>query len=43
MQGFRSAGGLQHFTSIFSTVRNLFVPPTSKRRALSAHLHRLAA
>ena len=43
MQGFRSAGGLQRFTSIFSAVRNLFVPPASKRQALSTHLHRLAA
>ena len=43
MQGFRSAGGLQRFTSIFSAVRNLFVPPTNKRQALSTHLHRLAA
>jgi putative transposase len=43
MQSFRSAGGLQRFTSIFSAVRNLFVPPASKRPALSTHLHRLAA
>ena len=43
MQGFRSAGGLQRFTSIFSAVRHLFVPPASKRPAFSAHLHRLAA
>jgi putative transposase len=43
MQGFRSAGGLQRFTSIFSAVRNLFVPPARKRPALSTHLHRLAA
>jgi putative transposase len=43
MQGFRSAGGLQRFTSIFSAVRNLFVPPARKRQALSTHLHRLAA
>jgi putative transposase len=43
MQGFRSAGGLQRFTSISSAVRNLFVPPVSKRQALSTHLHRLAA
>jgi putative transposase len=43
MQGFRSAGGLQRFTSTFSTVRNLFVPPASKRPAFSTHLHRLAA
>ena len=43
MQGFRSAGGLQRFTSVFSAVRNLFVPPASKRQALSTHQHRLAA
>jgi putative transposase len=43
MRGFRSAGGLQRFTSIFSAVRNLFVPPASKRPAFSTHLHRLAA
>jgi putative transposase len=43
MQGFRSAGGLQRFTSILSAVRNLFVPPAGKRQALSAYLHRLAA
>lgn len=30
MQSFRSAGGLQGFTSIFSAVRNLFVPPRSR-------------
>jgi putative transposase len=43
MQGFRSPGGLQRFTSVFSVVRNLFVPPARKRPALSTHLHRLAA
>jgi putative transposase len=43
MQGFRSAGGLQRFTSVFSAVRNLFVPPASRCPALSTHLHRLAA
>jgi putative transposase len=43
MQGFRSPGGLQRFTSVFSAVRNLFVPPRSRRSALAAHLHRLAA
>jgi putative transposase len=43
MQGFRSAGGLQRFTSVFSAVRNLFVPPASRRPALSTYLHRLAA
>jgi putative transposase len=43
MQGFRSPGGLQRFTSVFSAVRNLFVPPRSRRSALVSHLHRLAA
>ncbi|MGF9758834.1 IS6 family transposase [Microvirga sp. 0TCS3.31] len=43
MQGFRSPGGLQRFTSVFSAVRNLFVPPQSRRSALATHLHRLAA
>ena len=33
MQGFRSPGGLQRFVSVFSAVRNLFVPPRSKRSA----------
>ncbi|SFU23314.1 DDE domain-containing protein [Mesorhizobium sp. YR577] len=27
MQGFRSPGSLQRFVSIFSAIRNLFVPP----------------
>ena len=43
MQGFRSPGGLQRFTTIFSAVRNLFVPPRSHRSALATHLHRLTA
>jgi len=43
MQGFRSAGGLQQFTSVLSAVRNLFVPPHSYRSALATHLHRLQA
>jgi putative transposase len=43
MQGFRSVGGLQRFTSVFSAVRNLFVPPHSRRSALATHLHRLQA
>lgn len=37
MQGFRSPGGLQRFVSIFSVVRNHFVPPHSKRSALRVH------
>lgn len=43
MQGFRSPGGLQHFLSVFSAVRNLFVPPYSKHSAMAIHLHRLRA
>lgn len=43
MQGFRSVGSLQRFISIFSALRNLFVPPRSKRNALQIHIHRLAA
>ena len=43
MQGFRSPGGLQRFTNVFSAIRNHFVPPHSLRSALTAHLHRLTA
>jgi putative transposase len=43
MQGFRSAGGLQRFVSVFSAVRNLVVPPRSRRSAPTTHLHRLNA
>jgi putative transposase len=43
MQGFRSAGGLQRFTFVFSAVRNLFAPARSNRTALSTHIHRLQA
>jgi putative transposase len=43
MQGFRSWSGLQRFVSIFSTVRNHFVPPHSRRSALGIYLHRLNA
>ncbi|MBO1908025.1 IS6 family transposase [Microvirga sp. 3-52] len=43
MQGFRSVGGLQRFTSVFSAVRNLFVPFRSHQSALATHLHRLRA
>lgn len=42
-QGFRSPGALQRFVSIFSALRNLFVPPRSKRSALATHIHRLQA
>ena len=43
MQGFRSPGGLQLFVAVFSAVRNLFVPPRSRRSALATLLHRLNA
>jgi putative transposase len=43
MQCFRSAGGLQRFVSVFSAVRNLFVPPRSSRSARVTHRHRLNA
>jgi putative transposase len=43
MQGFRSPGGLQRFISVYSAIRNLFVPPRFRRAALATHLHRLAA
>ena len=43
MQSFRSPGALQRFVSIFSALRNLFLPPRSKRSALATHIHRLQA
>ncbi|WP_426409058.1 IS6 family transposase [Bradyrhizobium ganzhouense] len=43
MQGFRSSINLQRFGSVFSAIRNHFVPPRSKRRAFPTHLHRLKA
>jgi putative transposase len=43
MQGFRSPGSLQRFVSIFSAVRNLFVPPRTSQSALQIRLHRLRA
>jgi putative transposase len=43
MQGFRSPRYLQRFVSVFSAVRNLFVPPRSSRSAPATHLHRLTA
>lgn len=43
MQGFRSAGGLQRFISIFSALRNLFVAPRHNRSALATHIHRIRA
>lgn len=43
MHGFRSPGSLQRFVSIFSALRNLFVPLRPKRSAFQIHLHRLKA
>jgi putative transposase len=43
MQGFRSPRYLQRFVSVFSAVRNLFVPPRSRRSARATHLHRINA
>ncbi|WP_374190702.1 IS6 family transposase [Rhizobium rhizogenes] len=43
MQGFRSVGGLQRFISVFSAIRNLFVPAHQKRSALAIHIHRIRA
>ncbi|KSV72220.1 hypothetical protein N183_27005 [Sinorhizobium sp. Sb3] len=43
MQGFRSVGGLQRFTSVFSAVRNLFVAPHQKHSALATLVHRIRA
>jgi putative transposase len=43
MQGFRLPRHLQRFISVFSAVRNLFVPPRSRRSAPATHLHRLNA
>jgi putative transposase len=42
-QGLRSPGGLQRFISIFSELRHLFVPPSSKLSTLTIHIHRLKA
>ncbi|EIM29899.1 IS6 family transposase [Microvirga lotononidis] len=43
MQGIRFVGGLQQYVSVFSAVRNLFVPPRTRRSALATHLHRRTA
>jgi putative transposase len=43
MQGFRLPRDLQRFVSVFSAVRNLFVPPGSRRSAHATYLHRLNA
>lgn len=42
-QGFRSVGSLQHFVSIFSAVRNLFVPSQTNRSAAQIRAHRRQA
>lgn len=42
-QGFRSIGSLQQFVSVFSAVRNLFVPARSRRSATQTRNHRLKA
>ncbi|CCM80016.1 transposase (fragment) [Rhizobium mesoamericanum STM3625] len=42
-QGFRSVGSLQHFVSIFSAVRNLFVPFQTNRSAVQIPTHRRQA
>jgi putative transposase len=43
MQGFRSPRYLQRFVSVFSAVRNLFVPPRSRRSAPATRRRRLTA
>ncbi|MGV2120856.1 IS6 family transposase, partial [Rhizobium rhizogenes] len=43
MQGFRSPGGLQRFVSVFSAVRNLFLPTRSQRSAFQNRIHRIQA
>ncbi len=42
-QGFRSVGSLQHFVSIFSAIRNLFVPSQTNRSAVQIRTHRRQA
>ncbi|MCH4561410.1 MULTISPECIES: IS6 family transposase [Mesorhizobium] len=42
-QGFRSIGSLQHFVSVFSAIRNVFVPSRSNRSATQIRTHRLNA
>ena len=43
MQKFRSPGSCQRFVSVFSAVRNLFVPPASINNSISRHIHRVRA
>ena len=42
-QGFRPIGSLQHFVSVFSAVRNLFVPSPTNRSASQIRKRRLQA
>nr|WP_244662124.1 IS6 family transposase [Mesorhizobium huakuii] len=42
-QGFRSIGSLQHFVSVFSALRNLFVPACTNCSASQIRNHRLQA
>jgi len=41
MQKFRSPGECQRFVSVFSAIRNLFVPSASITTALSRHINRV--
>jgi len=43
MQGYRSPGSLQRFTSIHSAIRNCFSVPACRRSALAIRYHRLEA
>jgi putative transposase len=43
MQGFRSVGSLQRFISVFSAIRNHFVPPHQKRSTPANHIYRIRA
>ena len=43
MRGFRLPGGLQHFISVFSALRNLLVQPHKKKSVMIIHIHRLKA
>lgn len=43
MQTFRLLDGCQRFASVFSVIRNLFVPPASIIIALSRYIHRVTA
>ncbi|BAT19679.1 transposase [Asaia bogorensis NBRC 16594] len=43
MQKFRSPGGSQRFVSVFSAIRDLFVPSASITIAFSLHIRRIRA